>query len=399
WTDATWNPVVGCSKVSPGCDNCYAIGQAERIVRMGGKGGTKYEGTVEPGSGEWTGTVKCVPEALDQPLRWKKPRLIFVNSMSDLFHPDVPLDFICEVWSVMANAPQHVFQILTKRPQRMQKIVDAIAWTGGTNGDPWEAYLWPGPWRSEDDEVTYDMLDGGGEVPLANVWLGTSIESNSFAWRADYLRKTPAAVRWISAEPLVGPLDDLDLTSIDWLVVGGESGPNARPMHPDWALDLLRLARCVYCDGEGERFNDKSWSPEWVGQEPTHDNYGYSWCLSCDSIEDPTAFLFKQWGNWAPIGPLYDAWRYRNAEHCQIADDARTEAACLMAELGDHRVIQLERNGIPSDGYQPADDRTWLMVRNGTKKASGRELDGRTWDEYPLDARDREIADSGEGSA
>lgn len=290
WTEATWNPVIGCSKVSPGCDNCYAIDQAMRIQRMGGKGGATYEGTTV--DGDWSGLVRCLPERLDQPLRWKRPRRVFVNSMSDLFHPDVPDGFIGDVWNTMALAPQHTFQILTKRPKRMQQLLSK-----------WAADGWS--WRRSD-------LHWCGPVngPLPNVWLGVSIESNRYAWRADHLRDTPAAVRWVSAEPLLGPLDQLDLTGIDWLVVGGESGPNARPADPEWVRDLRDRCMQTGCDVCGDR----------KGGDIGYDREGMpsdrvSPCV-CDKTPAGTAFLFKQWGG-------------------------------------------------------------------RTSKSGGRELDGRTWDEYP----------------
>ena len=307
WTDATWNPVVGCSKVSPGCDNCYAIGQAERIVRMGGKGGAKYEGTVEPGSGKWTGLVKTSPDTLDQPSRWKRPRRIFVNSMSDLFHPNVPIEFIADVFVEMAVNPRHQFQILTKRPQRMADVLgmgtfESLVYSNWFRRTGSSTAVGP-PWR----------------WPLPNVWLGTSIESNHYAFRADHLRNTPAAVRWISAEPLLGPLDDLDLESIDWVVAGGESGPEARPMKADWVRDLRDHVLDLSCAGCGDRRGDRQ-----VAEDPTTGP-----CDWCDGEPIGTAFLFKQWGNWAP------------------------------------------------DGHPDK------LKRFGRKADAGRELDGRTWDEYP----------------
>jgi protein gp37 len=194
WTEATWNPVVGCTHISPGCDHCYAAREASGRLR----GIPVYAGLAV--GGRFTGEVRCLPERLDQPLRWRKPRRIFVNSMSDLFHQDVPADFICQVWEVMGQATQHTFQVLTKRPQRMAPML---------------ALNVPDPWP--------------------NVWAGTSIESDRYTFRASYLRDTPAAKRWLSIEPLIGPLPSLDLTGIDWVVVGGESGPGARPMDLDWA--------------------------------------------------------------------------------------------------------------------------------------------------------------------
>lgn len=267
WTDKTWNPVTGCSKVSEGCDHCYA--ETLALGRLAGKRG--YPGL------PWTpenaeANVVLRPERLEQPTRWRGSKMVFVNSMSDLFHPRVPGEFIADVFDVMERCPQHIFQVLTKRPKRMAS--------------------WTRKYRPE---------------PLSNVWLGTSIESREWVGRADALRDSVAAIRFISAEPLLGPLyapwfelsvqagtnpathsgrrwvwdDDyegagLDLSNIDWLIVGGESGAEHRPIKPEWVRDLRALAE-IY----------------------------------------ETAFFFKQWGGQTP-------------------------------------------------------------------KAGGRELDGRTWDEYPV---------------
>lgn len=208
WTDRVWNPTTGCDRISPGCDNCYALTLAKRLKGMGS---AKYQNDGDPRTSGPGFGLTVHPDTLDDPLRWRKPSKVFVNSMSDLFHQDVPSDFIARVWRVMSRADHHTYQLLTKRPQRM------LAWVAANN------------------EVT---------VPtLPNVWLGTSIESDRYAFRADHLRQTPAAVRWLSLEPLLGPLPSLDLTGIDWVVVGGESGPRARPMHPDWVRDIRD--RCV----------------------------------------------------------------------------------------------------------------------------------------------------------
>jgi protein gp37 len=235
WCDETWNPIVGCSRTSPGCDGCYAIAVAARNLSPAHRGLTeKVDGRVD-----WTGDVRFLPERFDQPLRWRRPRRIFVNSMSDLFHPDVADETILAIFEVMARAPQHTFQVLTKRPQRMADFTRRLSWKGPENSTP---YL--------------DATGTPSEEPLPNVWLGTSIESQTYAWRSRYLGRTNAAVRWVSAEPLLGPLDlspyledgDHHLNtdgqpeyvsrSIDWLVVGGESGSRARPMHPVWARYL-----------------------------------------------------------------------------------------------------------------------------------------------------------------
>lgn len=320
WTDATWNPVVGCSKVSPGCDNCYAIGASARnAARLAHTSQRAYDDLVV--DDDWSGVVRCLPERLGWPASKRTPKRIFVNSMSDLFHPDVPLEFILDVWSVMANAPQHQFQVLTKRPQRMRKIVNSICWDGGTAGEPWSAYVAPGRWEDPETGEVWEPTEGdlespngnSGELPLPNVWLGTSIESNQYAWRAYHLRETKAAVRFISAEPLVGPLHLLDLSGIDWLIVGGESGKGARPMHPDWVRDLRDRSTTWLCEDCG-----KSWVRRGAALSPTPDDE----CLHCGgglmstAWERGPAFLFKQtgsvlareWGLKSKKGTDMDEW-------------------------------------------------------------------------------------------
>jgi len=303
WTDATWNPVRGCSIVSKGCTNCYAMRQAHRSNHAGGasQGLTK----LTKGGPVWTGAIRTVPELLDQPRSWKRPRRIFVNSMSDLFHEDVPESFITDVWSAMAEAPQHIFQILTKRPQRMRD------------------YLLP-------------ALSIGDFVakPLDNVWLGVSVEDQSSAdERIPLLLQTPAAVLWISAEPLLSAINlrpawlrgDFScnpkiLGGLHWVVAGGESGPGARPMHPDWARGLRD---------------------------------------QCSAAN--VAFFFKQWGAWAPYTYVSDT-------------DGRKLVRIGHSKHEERREIAI---GGPADGTEP------FNMRRAPKKASGRHLDGRTHDEYP----------------
>ena len=216
WTDATWNPTTGCSKVSPGCANCYAETLSLRFGRS-----TK---PWTPANAEENVTIH--PARFDMPLKWREPKRIFVDSMSDLFHELVPDHVIASVWQTMAKAPRHQFQILTKRPERMPQIVAR---------------------RVEEHGV------------LPNVWLGTSIENDRWVGRADDLRATPAAVRFISAEPLLAPLPSLDLADIDWLIVGGESGSDHRPIREEWVVDLRDRA-----------------------------------------VEAGVAFFFKQWGGRTP---------------------------------------------------------------------------------------------------
>lgn len=258
WTDATWNPVLGCSKVSPGCQNCYAVPTSLRNEKMGAKDYRELTVLHPNGKRDWSGKVVCLDDRLEIPLRWKKPRRIFVNSMSDLFHPEVPFEFIDKVFRVMRQAEQHTFQVLTKRPERMLEFLRQR-----------QCALPPAP----------------------NVWLGTSVENQATAdERIPLLLQCPAAIRWLSCEPLLGQVDlkKQDGTiaderynqfvleqafgdprelwacpkcegtryrqtdpfadfckpckgtgvGIDWIVCGGESGPNARPMHPDWARGM-----------------------------------------------------------------------------------------------------------------------------------------------------------------
>lgn len=218
WTEATWNPIAGCSVLSPGCTNCYAMRMAARLQAMGM---TKYAGTTRK-SGQrhvWTGRVNIDKTALTAPLAWKKPQRIFVNSMSDLFQDRVDGTFIQKVWGVMERAHWHSFQILTKRPERMLEILSKP------------------------------------EFPiLNNVWLGTSVESQDYLSRIDILRCVAARTRFISFEPLLGPIADPNLNGIHWAIVGGESGPRARPMEA-WWVEELRDA----CQRQGIAFFFKQW--------------------------------------------------------------------------------------------------------------------------------------------
>lgn len=216
WTDATWNPVAGCTILSPGCTNCYAMRMAARLEAMGTE---KYQGLTRKtgGRAKWTGKLYLDRKALDTPKSWSKPRQIFVNSMSDLFHDDVPAEFVTEVWSTMAQTPQHTYQILTKRPDRMAEI-----------------------------NATLPVL--------RNVWLGTSVENADYLDRIDDLRRVRAAVRFISFEPLLGSVSGADLKNVHWAIVGGESGPKARPMDPAWVDEIE-----VMCRRFGTAFFFKQW--------------------------------------------------------------------------------------------------------------------------------------------
>ncbi|UOK37214.1 DUF5131 family protein [Pseudomonas palleroniana] len=221
WTDSTWNPVAGCSIISDGCKNCYAMEMAKRLESMHVD---KYSGlTRQIGKRTvWNGVVKEDEKSLAIPYSWKKPRKIFVNSMSDLFHEQVSDEFILRVWNVMRETPRHSYQILTKRPDRMQKIISKKI-----------------------------------KTILPNVWIGTSVESSEVLDRIESLRKVPAAIRFISFEPLINSVAGVDLHGIDWAIVGGESGRNARPIKEGWIDEI------------------------------------YEQCLISE-----TAFFFKQWGAW-----------------------------------------------------------------------------------------------------
>lgn len=330
WTDKTWNPVTGCSKVSPGCAHCYAETLAKRLHAFGQQGYTDLPWTPENAAAN----VFLHPDRLEQPLHWRKPRMVFVNSMSDLFHEQVPLSFLAEVWKVMVRCPQHTFQILTKRPERMARAL-------GPNG------------------IGFYLVEGPVPCPQPNIWLGTSIENRRYVHRADVLRETPAAVRFVSAEPLLGPLlpdatclrcggsgkvgnpehpdccgtasggcggsgrvwsdgwQDaadgmerhrrlclrLDLTAIDWLIVGGESGPRHRPMRMEWVRDLRDACLCHDCDEACER--EEAVGPiDSLNGQP--DDVRYARCGTCEGRGRTTAFFFRQLGGTRSGSKLED---------------------------------------------------------------------------------------------
>ncbi len=375
WATKTWNPVRGCSLVSDGCRHCYAMKQAHRFSGPGGP----YEGLTEigPAGPRWTGRITLVTDALEEPLHWRKPERIFVNSMSDLFHEGVPGEFIDQVFAVMAMCPRHTFQILTKRPDRMRGYLlesrrRELVMQAGERIRP-----------SAPPQHWYHVSDWSCRLtpwPLSNVWLGTSCENQQTAdERIPLLLQAPAAIRFISAEPLLGSVDLLSwlplancphcghpesshhyerslgsqhgngsvanplcfcrkmrgerrhdigdpmarhADTIDWVIVGGESGPRARPMHPDWARSLRDQ-----CAAAG------------------------------------VAFFFKQWGEWRPG---YDRDR----------DDPDWRNVPKPVPNGE-RWLNLE------GGHGFHGDRVVFTKRVG-KKSAGRQLDGRTWDEFPI---------------
>jgi len=245
WTEATWSPTTGCDRISPGCDNCYALTLARRLKAMGS---AKYQADGDPRTSGPGFGLTLHEDALTLPLRWRKPRRIFVNSMSDLGHARVPAEFQARVWAVMAMAQQHTFQVLTKRPERLRRLLqdDCRCGKGHVPGVHFRSAM---DWAGTPHSPTYVPGVIGGEVyhnrpwPLPNVCVGTSVELDEYRRRADELRETPAAVRFLSLEPLLGPLPLLNLEGIGWVIIGGESGPGARPMRLEWARGIV--GRCT----------------------------------------------------------------------------------------------------------------------------------------------------------
>ena len=334
WTEATWNPIRGCRRVSEGCRHCYA----ERVAARFSSPGQPYEGLAEmtPSGPRWTGVVRLIETVLDQPLRWKKPRRIFVNSMSDLFYEGLADNDIWRIFAVMAAAPQHTFQILTKRAERMRMFLsdpearykldeacEVLARMGWCHADNW---TWP----------------------LSNVWVGVSVEDQRTAdERIPHLLKTPAAIRWISAEPLLGSIDLTSyLDNLDWIVAGGESGPKARPMHLEWP----RLLR-DQCNQAG------------------------------------VSFFFKQWGEYIPLMQIAKFERIRpdlpilgwNTNGDWLDKIADKEWGCLGIN-GNYRRETTTWNGnqnLPEDDYE-------ITIYRVGKAVAGRSLDGQEWNEYPV---------------
>ncbi|MYA84627.1 MAG: phage Gp37/Gp68 family protein [Acidimicrobiaceae bacterium] len=232
WTEATWNPTTGCDKTSPGCDNCYALTLSKRLKAMGQP---KYQRDGDPRTSGPGFGLTIHADTLDVPRSWSAPRTIFVNSMSDLFHPEVPEPYIRRVFDVIAETPQHQYQVLTKRSRRLADVGQRLKWP-------------------------------------PNLWMGVSVENSRYRFRVDHLRCIGAAVRFVSAEPLLGPLEELDLCEIHWLIAGGESGPNARPVEEAWLVDLRDQ-----CTSAGVPFFFKQWggrTPKAGGralQGSTHD--------------------------------------------------------------------------------------------------------------------------------
>ncbi|MFZ3474240.1 DUF5131 family protein [Streptomyces sp. 4.24] len=225
WTEATWNPTTGCDQISPGCDNCYALTLSRRLKAMGA---AKYQADGDPRTSGPGFGLTVHPTALDVPRQWKASRMVFVNSMSDLFHAKVPLGFVRDVFDVIAETPQHTYQLLTKRARRLRRVAEDLDWP-------------------------------------ANLWMGVSVEGKDQLDRIADLRHVPAAVRFLSCEPLLGPLDGMDLSGIGWVIAGGESGPNYRPLEGEWVRNIRDA--CVLA---GVPFFFKQWggrSPKAGGRD------------------------------------------------------------------------------------------------------------------------------------
>ncbi|MBM9510037.1 DUF5131 family protein [Actinacidiphila acididurans] len=336
----TWNPVSGCTKISDGCTNCYAETIAERF-----RGSAAFPHGFD---------IRVMPDRMNDPLKWRKATRVFVNSMSDLFHSEVDQAWIAEIFGVMAAARRHTFQLLTKRHARMRILLTDKEFIAQVRSRALGKGLPEGDWA----------------WPLPNLWLGVSVENQQWAdIRIPELLRTPAAVKFLSCEPLLGPVDltripfrgDVQyvvdalrgryglrepkelfcfgmasLTPISWVICGGESGRKARPMHPDWARSLRD---------------------------------------QCAKARVP--YFFKQHGEWEPLGPLYG--------ELEETDDGHLEAIGLEVVEG-KRVIQLESDGYIAEGHQPADPRTWLMARVGKGRA-GRLLDGTEHSAFPAVTR------------
>lgn len=348
WTMQTWNPITGCDKVSDGCKNCYAIKHAYRLMHMP-HSKEKYAGTVEKTAGgklNWTGKINVDEGSLMKPFGIKKATMFFVNSMSDLFHQDVPFDFVDKVFAVMAATPHHTYQILTKRPNNMLQYFNRIR-TGGTK------WLNTAVDYNDVGNVTmykachtaFNIIDINNNKPLPNVWLGVSVENQKAAdERIPLLQKVPAAVRFLSCEPLLGPVDIMKAAGtylspsrfswninreIHWVIAGGESGHDARPSHPDWFRQLRDQ-----CTGAG------------------------------------VPFFFKQWGEWYPAECSYSAitgYGKKGYLYKFYTDDPVLKGKKIYSDALEH---------LPDPGGSKS------MFKLG-KHITGRLLDGVTHDEMP----------------
>lgn len=336
WSDATWNPIRGCSRVSEGCRNCYAENVANRFSGEG----QPYEGLIKQTSKgpKWNGNIMFLGDVLLKPLKWKKPRRIFVNSMSDLFHENVKDEWIDKIFAVIALCPQHHFQILTKRPERMKEY---ILWRKGpfldrlsticTRGYALMSTYRNGKWNEADAMAARIKIDQWAP-DMENVSLGVSIESAEHLDRIKPLVRIPGGIKFISFEPLLGSVREADLSKIDWVIVGGESGSHARPMHPEWAREIRDK-----CEAEN------------------------------------VAFFFKQWGEWRPweqdAQPPYfnscTSKEWMDKHHFPDFDDPDCKGWCYdLTHFIDYPVkaVCFEKIG---------------------KKKAGNLLDGRKYQQYP----------------
>jgi protein gp37 len=320
WTEVTWNPTTGCDRISPGCDHCYAMTMARRLKAMGS---SKYQRDGDPRTSGPGFGVTMHPESVLEPIfKWpRSSRIAFLDSMSDVFHARVTPEFLGQVFATMALTPQHTYQVLTKRPNRMRDLLG----DGRVERAMHEALdnlRSHGPALPIAVTRTLAARVADCPWPLPNVWLGTSIESDEYCWRADDLRATPASVRFLSLEPLLGSLPSLGLTEIDWVIAGGESGPKARPVHPAWVRSIRD--RC---------------------------------------INEGIAFHFKQWGEYCPVTTPEsgDFWVLGEGKHQP----------------------QLWRPDIAGAAPGRWAESGGAVMRRVGKHRAGRILDGRTWDEFP----------------
>lgn len=331
WTDATWNPVVGCSPVSAGCANCYAISAVKRVGEFQGEGSKYRDLTVVQKNGVrgWSGNVELFPERLEQPLKWKRGRKIFVNSLSDLWHEDVPFEFVDKIFAVMALSPQHSFQVLTKRPERAAayfsdtKVRERIAESKFVVSDAAGYDAASTRCRNLYERSYRPARQENPDWPLPNVWIGVSVEDQKAAdERIPILLQIPAAIRFLSCEPLLGPVDLTgycgfdagdkrghlsNIERIDWVIVGGESGHKARPMAPEWAVSLHKQ-----CKAAGVPFFFKQWG-EWSGGinhaprvvQATRDKdgnlTGFSWSLQKVGKKEAGRMMLGEYWNEFPV--------------------------------------------------------------------------------------------------
>lgn len=322
WTEETWNPVTGCQAVSPGCAHCWAARMTRRLAGMPATA-ERYGGLLDS-AGHFNGVVKLHPDLLDVPLRRPKPTTYFVCSMADLFGEGVPFEFIGQVFAVMALCPQHTFQVLTKRPERMAEYADIIDRKGGC------VFLRPNlamEHRMSDAQI--DALHRGHLYPLKHVWLGTSAENQeTFDARRPHLLRCPAAVRFLSLEPLLGPIDLGGTAGIHWVIVGGESGPGARPMHPGWVRSIRD--QCVAAG---------------------------------------VPFFFKQWGAWVPREEVDQETWDGAGRYVLVSPDGDTSYSD------------------DGDITEHLNDNEWSAAMTRlSKQVAGRSMDGREWEELPAPA-------------